>query len=1335
MNTNDRPPSSEALRSTAIPIANLSTEVERFPEKSIHAVVTLLWPYSSSTRSLSLLLAEPDFRLRRSNGQVRVLCYGDVAKAVARSHVGIGDKVFLSLAGSRLVENKAVAQTPGSRSAWELHFDSSTFFEVWRDSKLLSVVQVDRSSSPPTPDNLPATPTTPVTNGNTHMNAPLGSISWQSPAFLERSRKSFGLADTAFDPFAQEDGYVPGKGRKRPRFSMRSNEWRIINEPESPAEKDLPDWTVIFDEELAAASDADEESIAQSQHPRESGGSPRPEAVASGSPSAYADVAMVDFQPSIPGPEIEQANDRITDNVDFLRPDNASRSVPELTTQSESGELTHLPTDTPRLHPILSPGLPDPSPLVTSNSPSGYFAPVVEPDAAVQPTTLLVSASEVTSEPGEAITPQIQSDGEAVHVDEDDAVTVYTDDVQVVPDSITPSGRTFSSSQMSSNRDFTSASLAEQEQDEPMEQIQPRADTDFKAATTPVVYSAKSDTGSGRQIRNEEGEVAEVEYRSSDKREIPEREEQLSEHQSPVSEAESDRISDTKREIEEYDVDEEEVGALEDERADLTQSGSLTSKGTGDLSEESGHLSEYDAEEGEEDDAEDEDDYEVGSIEEGAGFLDEHEYGSEYEEDYDEEEREDKPQYEYYASGSEIESDYEEEPRPHSAPKSAEPEIIVLDSDSEDELSAHRPDDMTRREKEEDSGGPYDSDEQDDPEQEIYDEPDLVDDFKDDDEDADDMEDLEEPVQDEANQDDEGTEEHRLGSESMENNRSSIYERSTEERGSAHEQSNEGLDGDQPAEAPHQIIYDRSNVETEAPSARLPDHIEQMPTLDESTARFEYFEDSHAMPDHPHDSLGYLAAISESAERIETVSEAVQQVYEMAIDPSLYVIGTTQAEHAVETSSDGRHSVNPIEASDRAPESPENKRARNLALQLDGASPAFFAESANAVDAVRPVPIGTAAEQLATPGPSQLFEVVEFPTFVEPRDPVLPTLDLTQTTSIIRPSVETPVSPPATNSILVSEEGSPSLAVPVKVENTSDGLEQEPESEPEAPMVMVDAPESILSDEDQKLQASIEVDHDMEAGIDATHLSPVDRYYPGLRSKLSYFAPLATLIDHYNTLVDTISIASEVQSAIKAASGKKDFILTLQLTDPSMAGTAIYAQILRPYKSALPSLQEGDAILLRNFRVKSFNHSVILVSDSISAWAVYSASSDDPEVAGPPAELGDEEKTFATDLRQWYLEGGSAMVADNQLQASIGRESREGTPDSSIALSDAGDMDMALREVRGDTSSSRGSRRRKSHRRITIHELRDGRRYTEVGSSPGEGSIHELRDGTVYANL
>ena len=117
-------------RPDQIPIAQLSPAVENLSRCSIHATVSLLWPYSSSTQSLGLLLAEPDFRLRRSNGQVKVLFHGHIAESVAASKLGIGDYVFLSLDGARFVDNQATTQTPGKCVTWDLHFDDRVLLEV-----------------------------------------------------------------------------------------------------------------------------------------------------------------------------------------------------------------------------------------------------------------------------------------------------------------------------------------------------------------------------------------------------------------------------------------------------------------------------------------------------------------------------------------------------------------------------------------------------------------------------------------------------------------------------------------------------------------------------------------------------------------------------------------------------------------------------------------------------------------------------------------------------------------------------------------------------------------------------------------------------------------------------------------------------------------------------------------------------------------------------------------------------------------------------------------------------------------------------------------------------
>ncbi|KAL2220252.1 hypothetical protein M432DRAFT_608594 [Thermoascus aurantiacus ATCC 26904] len=132
MGSSDQSPPPGALaQSNPIPIAQLSPELENIGERSVNAVVTLVWPFSSSSRCLSLLLAEPDFRLRRTNGQVKVTFHGFCAEEVALTQVGIGDKVVLRLDGARWADNEAATATPGRGIPWDLHFENRVALEVF----------------------------------------------------------------------------------------------------------------------------------------------------------------------------------------------------------------------------------------------------------------------------------------------------------------------------------------------------------------------------------------------------------------------------------------------------------------------------------------------------------------------------------------------------------------------------------------------------------------------------------------------------------------------------------------------------------------------------------------------------------------------------------------------------------------------------------------------------------------------------------------------------------------------------------------------------------------------------------------------------------------------------------------------------------------------------------------------------------------------------------------------------------------------------------------------------------------------------------------------------
>src|SRR5271156_5684329 len=98
---------------TQVPIAQLKPDLSAPSTICIKAIVTLIWPYSSSNSALTVLLAEPDFRLRKTRGQVRVQFSGSSARAVFEAGIGSGDEVTLSLDGAEWNKDESSGQTPG----------------------------------------------------------------------------------------------------------------------------------------------------------------------------------------------------------------------------------------------------------------------------------------------------------------------------------------------------------------------------------------------------------------------------------------------------------------------------------------------------------------------------------------------------------------------------------------------------------------------------------------------------------------------------------------------------------------------------------------------------------------------------------------------------------------------------------------------------------------------------------------------------------------------------------------------------------------------------------------------------------------------------------------------------------------------------------------------------------------------------------------------------------------------------------------------------------------------------------------------------------------------
>src|ERR1700760_465757 len=96
-----------------LPIAALEQRDGLTGSTLVKGVITLIWPYSQSSKKAAILLAEPDFRLRHKQGQVRIQFGGSSALALSKSQIEIGDEVILALQGVRWVESEAgVVSTP-----------------------------------------------------------------------------------------------------------------------------------------------------------------------------------------------------------------------------------------------------------------------------------------------------------------------------------------------------------------------------------------------------------------------------------------------------------------------------------------------------------------------------------------------------------------------------------------------------------------------------------------------------------------------------------------------------------------------------------------------------------------------------------------------------------------------------------------------------------------------------------------------------------------------------------------------------------------------------------------------------------------------------------------------------------------------------------------------------------------------------------------------------------------------------------------------------------------------------------------------------------------------
>ncbi|KAI1272791.1 hypothetical protein F5Y07DRAFT_378817 [Xylaria sp. FL0933] len=241
-----------------IPIAELCPDLPEPSTKAVGGVVTITWPYNKVKGTFAFNLAEPDFRLRRNKGQVRVEFTDRAARAVGDCGLGGNDEVLLSLEGATW-EAEAVDRRrslPGADIGWRLVFSERVSLKIKRaeTNETDLVIVRDRPNEPEAvPDSAPtqplaitkspspSAPVSPIHRTSVEQEIQASNFNddeFASPAFVKRARMSYGaLFEDGFDIFQDDDGVEGVKGKRRRRttqFARHRTSWRYASRSASP---------------------------------------------------------------------------------------------------------------------------------------------------------------------------------------------------------------------------------------------------------------------------------------------------------------------------------------------------------------------------------------------------------------------------------------------------------------------------------------------------------------------------------------------------------------------------------------------------------------------------------------------------------------------------------------------------------------------------------------------------------------------------------------------------------------------------------------------------------------------------------------------------------------------------------------------------------------------------------------------------------------------------------------------------------------------------------------------------------------------------------------------
>lgn len=1364
-----------------VPIADLEPSLET-QLTSVTGIVTLIWPYSSSSKTLSVLLVEPDFRLRRHKGQVRIHFTGSSATAVARSGITIGTQISLSLVGVHWAKDESTPRTPGNGVEWELRFGERLALQVcnlWLQVNALpnQISQIERESNEPmlldidhpAPSSTPPTlsPTPPRTPSSSHIFAfpeLRHTEIWSSPAFLKRSRLSANHLNLQYDPFLEESDSEENR-RKRTKFGRGTGQWRFADRTPSPEKEPHSidgraiEPTAVSIGEVEVITGLSPKSLSPVQGKSNEGASiEEDQGIGHGHSSEKADEPISVLEGS------EEAAGKVLQGT--LEAQNESAT---LLSTSGIGELTAQHADALGSRSVVEEVTESQEPLQSTTGSFDEDEPMASGPTENRHTPSL-SKSPTASEASIVDSNESPS---AENVDAAASVILFQ-----TPES-------FESAETPDVLPMRGTSAEPTTSDEDLDDDLSERGTDEEPSVSGSDLPMSSDGGPGSPIVSNRT-ASEVEGRGLPVTETY-RERvsgRLENGHIPVADVASpnelsyfgldgsafSRSRSTPSSVSPTKARRESVNNQSDDE-DKTR---LDTKGTPPLHTQS-ESTEADAVENTSAIANNAGDKEIspeaGAAKEIKDFI--------MEQDAEEEGAETQNS-EKIAARSSSQSQrkvFDARRRPHEdddtgglekesflpdvaqgsvqghasdvhfAPSSGSVEVnpVGLQDDAKAELGVAKEDLSRPLALTQGQNKAMDTSPNIPPRMSNVE----IIDLESEGEDENYLEDVEreaevQPASQEpdlmiAQDTDDGTisvkDEEDITTRSLEaqiDNAPSLKDLDSVNLETTELRSNITEDGGSPS--PNSTSLLRLG---KAGNGRI--------AIDAVTDVSNVIdEELHSADDEFPDILDLFTASRKSI----IVDEKAAVISQLSQDKTLYSNFTdNERQTKVET-------LVKEEMNDKLKEDAEKEKLK-----------------------MRPITDSKLQTQLLTPNATQHTHLLSqesslsLQTLHEDQD--LPTPSLTQSASATNLLPVTPKrrsfverlkelrslaskSPRARRSIdTASPWFAPKRSSQIIPNTDSDSVDSEHSTE------------QIASDDEAHRKDKLSVTPIPPTLRQSPRLhktlpstppptAPQPTQQPGFRTTLSYFAPLSNLNAHFDTTIDVLATIVSSTTPTRAKTGPKDFHQSFYITDPSSASSKppiTTARIFRPHKSAFPEVAQGDAILLRNFKAQSQSKRLMLLSTDCSAWAVF-RKGEEVQIKGPPVEFAAEERGFVRGLWGWwaslssdkrgsleaavpkergrpkskelYSDMETATPSPRKTRATMLHELRDGTTyvDESVG---EGDKTKEEREASQETSTPSPRRTR----RLIRHELRDGTTYTD-GKMGGRYGVHELRDGTKY---